>query len=266
MYFWTECYFLCEGECINELESFYAWRRMYLWALLFFVRSTSYLWTSYHFLHDTMYFCFMFFVWSRMYLCSECNYLHDTECIFELCNFCMKQNIFMSFVSFLHLTDIISPYNINWLLFVMEIGLFSKTPSAFLNIIKPISNLQKIRPIYILHCINLNDILLEAQIIKLIMLFCSRFVILFLYLKFFFRSFLIGGSVAAWKCYYVIPVAELIATFVIARGIRGSVRGCMTLTYRALSTNDVNRLKCFVYQMLFVWKYSSCSLTSLFFS
>jgi hypothetical protein len=62
----------------------------------------------------------------------------------------------MNFISFLHLTDIISSYNINWLLFVMEIGVFSETPAAFLNIVKPISAFQKIRPICILHCISLT--------------------------------------------------------------------------------------------------------------
>jgi len=171
--YWTSYHFVHEAKCIYELRitlcmkqnvfmnfvSFCAWSRMYLW-------------TSYHFVHEAeciyelrIILCmkqnvFMNFVsfcaWSKMYLWTSYHFVHEAKCIYELrIILCMKQNVFMNFMPFLHLTDIISPYNINWLLFVMEIGVFSKTPPAFLNIIKPISTFQKIRPICILHCISL---------------------------------------------------------------------------------------------------------------
>jgi hypothetical protein len=134
--------------------------------------------------------------WNRMCLWTSYHFVHETECIDELRIILrMKQNVLMSFIPFLHLTDIISPYNINWLLFVMEIGVLSETPLAFLNIIKPISAFLKIRPVCILHCISTS-----STNYKTYALLSSRFVILFLDLKFFLRTFLIRGSVAAWKC------------------------------------------------------------------
>ena len=160
-YLWTSYNFVHETECIYDFVSFFCMKHnVFMNFVSFFAWNRMCLWTSYHFLHETM------------YLWTSYHFLHETECIYELrIIVCMKQNVFMSFISFLHLTYI-SPCNINWLLFVMEIGVFSETPTAFLNIIKPISAFQKIRPICILHCISLNDIPRAARIIKLIMLFC----------------------------------------------------------------------------------------------
>ena len=179
--------FLPGAECIYERNIIFTRNGMYLWTsynfvhetmyfwtyIQFFVWSRMYLWTSCHFVHETkciyglyVILCmkqnvFMNFVsfcaWNKMYLWTLCNFLYEGECIYELRPIlCMKQNVFMSLISFLHLTDIISPCSINWLLFVMEIGVLSETPPAYLNIIKPISALQKFHPICIFHCTSLT--------------------------------------------------------------------------------------------------------------
>ena len=129
MHLWTS-YLLCMAQCIYELRTILCMKQNVFMNLVSFSEwNRMYLWTSFHYLHETkgiyelriisctkqnVFVNFVSFsAWNKMYLCTSyhCVYetkyfwisyhfVHETECIYELriiC--CMKQNVFMNFLS-----------------------------------------------------------------------------------------------------------------------------------------------------------------------